>query len=189
MFAGCCSPKTGRGIRQIGQLLGTLGIYLHQLKFLQIDNALDFPDSDKKLVQINKTINHRGVVVLTAFIILNPALSVPAQSRGDAVTPAVATNQDQIIDYPGSFSGLFKPTTALDMVKQVSGLRLDDGVDIRSDSATGNNMSIEQISIAGFTQASSSRCLSVGAVSCGSRGGAGYGRRSIDSGHEWELLN
>jgi hypothetical protein len=49
---------------------------------------------------------------------------------------------DQVVSYPPAFFDRYQPNTALDMVQQVPGFRLDDGLDQRGFGATSGNILI-----------------------------------------------
>jgi hypothetical protein len=75
--------------------------------------------------------------ILAVLLVVNPAAFAQEDAR-----PSSDDAVDQVVSYKPSFFDRYQPNTALDMVQQVPGFRLNDGADRRGFGATSGNILI-----------------------------------------------
>lgn len=86
-----------------------------------------------------------SVVAIGLAAVLQASDAMAADQAGvhsDAITePSV---QDDVIRYPAGYFGRYRPTTALDMVRQVPAFQIDDGESVRGFGGAAGNVLIDK---------------------------------------------
>jgi outer membrane cobalamin receptor len=80
----------------------------------------------------------RGLCALVLAALFAP-VNVSAAEPGTDTTAGAAS---QVVDYPAAFFERYKPNTALDMVRQLPGFKLDDGDGTRGFASSAGNLLI-----------------------------------------------
>ncbi len=80
--------------------------------------------------------------ILFIAVLLCPLSYAQQNPVGSNAAPGVPSASEQLVSYPAEFFARYQPATALDMVEQIPGFQIDDGLSIRGFAESVGNILI-----------------------------------------------